>query len=460
MEKEVDVLVIGAGPGGYVAAIRAAQLGMKVACIDKRKELGGTCLNIGCIPSKALLHASETYWKFLQEGPSIGLDGSCTINFPQMMRHKQEVVAGFNVGIRGLFKKNKIESSTAGAELIGPNRARLSTGDEVAFKYAILATGSEAIALPFLPFDEKRILSSTGALSLETVPKKLLVIGAGVIGVELGSVYSRLGSEVVFVEFFDRICPTLDLSLSKTLQELLTRQGMQFHLSSKVIGAQIDSHITIHAELPSGPTTFQPDAVLVSIGRRPYSRQLGLENVGITLNSKGQLPVDRQFRTQIPHIFAIGDLIDGPMLAHKASEEGVAVAEIIAGKRPLVDYGTIPSVAYTYPEVAAVGLSEEEATAMGLTLRIGLFPFKANSRAHCSGEEEGFVKLIADATSDQILGVHIIGAHASELIGEAVIALQNRMTAEQLAEAPHAHPTLSEAIKEAALASHKRAIHK
>jgi len=461
MNKNCDVLVIGSGPGGYVAAIRAAQLGKNVLCVDKRKELGGTCLNIGCIPSKTLLHTTESYWKLLHHGQERGLETTgLSVNFSQMMTNKRKVISGFNAGIAGLFKKNKITHLCGQASFRGTHEVQLSTGETITFKEAILATGSEPIALPFLPFDEKRILSSTGALSLEAPPQKLLVIGAGVIGVELGSVYSRLGSEVLFIEFLDCICPALDHSLSKALQESLTRQGMQFYLSSKVIEATVQDSITLQVETPSGLQTFTGDAVLVAIGRKPYTAGLGLDTVGIATNPKGMVLVDRQFRTNLSHIFAIGDLIDGPMLAHKASEEGVAVAEIIAGKKPLVDYSTIPQVAYTYPEVAAVGFTEKETQALCLTIKTGVFPFKANSRAKCNDEDDGFVKIIADAASDEILGVHIIGAHASELIGEGVVAMQNRMTSQGLAETSHAHPTLSEAIKEAALAVNGRAIHK
>lgn len=465
MAEEFDVVIIGAGPGGYVAAIRAAQLGLKTACIDKRMELGGTCLNVGCIPSKALLHSSEFYWKVKREGKSHGLDISdIGLNFKQMMARKQQIVASFNEGINGLFKKNKITRYAGIAQLASPHLVKLQSGPtevELTAQHIILASGSEPIGLPFLPFDEKQILSSTGALALDKVPQKLIVVGAGIIGVELGSVYSRLGSEVIFVEFLDRICPTLDMSLSKELQHCLTQQGMQFFLSSKVISAEMSpQQVALKVQQGDQPIQMTADAVLVSIGRKPVTAGLGLEAIGIMPNQKGFIPIDGSFRTAIPHIYAIGDIVDGPMLAHKASEEGVAVAEIIAGHHPSVDYTAIPNVVYTEPEVAAVGLSEEEAKSLGFEPTSGQFPFKANSRARCTGEEKGFVKIVADAKTDQLLGVHIIGAHASELIGEGCLAISRRLKVTDIANLPHAHPTLSEALKEAALAVHKRAIHK
>lgn len=452
-----DVIVIGSGPGGYVAAIRAAQLGLKVACIDKRKELGGTCLNIGCIPSKALLHATELYYKMTHKAEAYGLkSGECSYSFKEIMNRKQKVVASFNEGISALFKKHKIDFFPGTTKFISSTIVQVS-GDQIEGKNIILATGSEPIALPFLPFDEKRIVSSTGALALNQVPKRLLIIGAGVIGVELGSVYSRLGSKVEFIEFLDRICPTLDESISKELQKILIKQGMTFRLSSKVTGADISSS---EISLRVGNEQLKGDVVLVAVGRKPYTQNLGLETVGITPTQKGTISVDNRFRTSVSNIYAIGDIIDGPMLAHKASEEGVAVAEIIAGQNPVVNYLAIPTVIYTYPEVAAVGLTEAEAQSLGLIVKVGMFPFKINSRAKCTGEEEGFVKIVSDSVTDRILGVHIIGAHASELIAEGAIALQNGLTTLDLAHTPHAHPTLSEALKEAALGVHQRALHR
>lgn len=422
-----DVVVIGSGPGGYVAAIRAAQLGLKTACIEKNKTLGGTCLNVGCIPSKVLLHDTET-----------------STDFAKIMVRKTQVVSGFTTGITSLFKKNKIDSIQGHARLAGPHTIDID-GKTIEAKTIILATGSEPISLPFLPFDEKTVLSSTGALSLPTVPKKMLIVGAGVIGCELGSVYKRLGTEVTFIEFLDRICPAFDQGLSRALLKALTAQGMTFHLSRK---------FTLEDS-----TQFGADIILIAIGRKPYTANLGLEIVGIKPDPKGFIPVNDSFQTIQPHIFAIGDLIDGPMLAHKASEEGVAVAELIAGHHPSVNYAAIPNVAYTHPEVASVGFTEEELKARNIDYKASQFPFKANSRARCIDDDEGFVKILADKASRRILGVHIIGANASELIAEATLAMQLNATADQLADTCHAHPTLSEALKEASLGLFKAPIH-
>jgi len=465
MAEEFNVAVIGSGPGGYVAAIRSAQLGLKTACIEMQQELGGTCLNVGCIPSKSLLQSTEFLWKLQHHFKDHGIEAqNITIHFAQMMNRKQKIVAGFNQGISGLFKKNRITLFQGKGSLIDPHTIEVVGGDKrqtLSAKHIILATGSESIALPFLPFDEKKIVSSTGALSLTDIPKSMIVVGAGVIGVELGSVYNRLGADVTFIEFLDRICPVMDLSVAKVFQNILSRQGMKFHLSSKVIGAKKEGEeIVLQVSLPDQSTQeFRADVVLVSIGRKPFTQGLGLERVGIEVDQKGFIRIDSFFRTKIPHIFAIGDIVDGPMLAHKASEEGVAVAEIIAGHHPVVHYITIPNVVYTEPEAASVGLTEEEAKKMGLSVIIGQFPFKANSRARCTGEEEGLVKIITEEKTDRILGIHILGAHASELIAEGVVAIQKHMTALELANTCHAHPTLSEAIKEAALAVHKRPIH-
>lgn len=466
MVESYDVVVIGSGPGGYVAAIRATQLGLKTACVEKTPELGGTCLNVGCIPSKALLHSSEFYWKLGHEAKTHGIEiPKVDFNFNQMMSRKKKIVSSFNEGIAGLFKKNKIARISGTATLSSQTTISIANGtstQEITARYIILATGSEPIALPFLPFDERKILSSTGALSLEKPPEKMLVVGAGIIGVELGSVYSRLGSQVTFIEFLDRICPTLDESLSKELQRSLQSQGMQFHLSSKVTAAVVgEKQITLKVQMPDQSLQeMQADSVLVCIGRKPYTQGLGLDKVGITVTEKGFVKIDGTFRTNVPNIFAIGDIVDGPMLAHKASEEGVAVSEIIAGHHPKIEYAAIPNVVYTHPEVASVGMTEAEAKTAGFDIKTGSFPFKANSRARCTGEEEGFVKMIADSKTGVILGIHIIGAHASELIAEGALAIQKRATVEEIASTPHAHPTLSEAMKEAALATNKRAIHK
>ncbi len=465
MAENFDVVVIGSGPGGYVAAIRASQLGLKTACVEKTAPLGGTCLNVGCIPSKALLQSSEFYWKLRTEAKVHGIEiPKADFNFKQMMSRKEKIVVSFNEGIAGLFKKNKITRYAGTATLLSPTDISISgaAAEQISARNIILATGSEPIALPFLPFDERRILSSTGALALESVPQKMIVVGAGIIGVELGSVYSRLGSQVTFVEFLDKICPTLDESLSKELHRLLLLQGMHFNLSSKVTSAQIsEKQIALKVQMSDQSVQeMSADAVLVSIGRKPYTQGLGLEKAGIAVTEKGFVKIDGTFRTNQPNIFAIGDIVDGPMLAHKASEEGVAVAEIIAGHSPKVEYAAIPNVVYTHPEVASVGMTEAEAKTAGLDIKVGTFFFKANSRARCTGEEEGFIKMIAESKTGIIVGIHIIGAHASELIAEGALAIQKRTTVEELASVPHAHPTLSEAMKEAALAVDKRAIHK
>ncbi len=454
-----DCLVIGSGPGGYVAAIRAAQLGLKTACIEKNPTLGGTCLNIGCIPSKALLHSSEMYHKMQTEAAKLGIGvKGVELDFGKTMERKNNIVSGFTKGIEGLFKKNKVDWIKGHGKLTGP-RTIIVEGNTIEADSIILATGSEPISLPFLSFDEKKVLSSSGALALASIPKKLLVVGSGVIGVELGSVYQRIGSEVTFIEFLDRICPAFDLALSKGLLKSLTAQGMVFHLSHKVVKADLSKGVALTVQGPDKVSIFTADVVLVAVGRKPYSEHLGLEAAGIQKDPKGFVQIDASFRTSQPHIYAIGDLVPGPMLAHKASEEGIAVAELIAGLRPSVDYFSIPNVAYTYPEVASVGFTEEEAKERGLPYTSASFPFKANSRARCTGEEEGFVKILADKNTHKLLGVHILGAHASELIGEAVVALAHRLTADELGDTCHAHPTLSEAIKEAALSLFKAPIH-
>jgi dihydrolipoamide dehydrogenase len=452
-----DLVIIGSGPGGYVAALRAGQLGLKTACVEKDPKLGGTCLNVGCIPSKALLHSSEIYWKLSQEGKQEGiLFDKLGFDFSIAMQRKQKIVAGFNDGVAMLFKKNKVTRLQGEAHFL--SERQIQVGDQtIEAKFFIIATGSESIALPFLPFDERQVLSSTGALALEAPPRSLLVIGAGIIGVELGSVYARLGTKVTFIEFLDRICSTHDESLSKALQEALTQQGLTFHLSSKVTQGQVTpSQVTLKV----GEETFQAEKVLVAIGRRPYTRGLNLEAIGIQLSPKGFIPIDGFFRTIHPHIFAIGDVVDGPMLAHKASEEGVVVTELIAGHRSSIEYMAIPNVIYTYPEVASVGFMEAEAKSYGLAIKVGTFFLKANSRARCTGETEGFVKIIAEAATDRIIGVHIISAHASELIAEGALAIQNKLTASDIIATIHAHPTLSESTKEAALDIYRRALHK
>ncbi len=442
---EYDLAVIGAGPGGYVAAIRAAQLGLKTVCIDARETLGGTCLNVGCIPSKALLQ-STLHYEFLQKhAKEHGIEcDHPTINFTKLMSRKAKIVESLVTGIAGLFNRHKIDWIRGTAIFKSPYE--LVVGDEtIQTKNVIIATGSEPTPLPFLPFDEERVVSSTGVLTLKQIPKRLLVIGAGVIGVELASVYCRLGSETVVMEMLDQICPTMDADISKALQKSLKKQGIDFHLGVKVDQAKIES--------------FAPDIVLVAVGRRPFTSNLGLDSVGIQLDKRGFIPVDQAFRTTQSHIYAVGDVIEGAMLAHKASEEGVAAVEIIAGLKPHINYLAIPNVIYTHPEVASVGLTSKEAQEAGLQVMTGSYMFRGNPRARCAGEEEGLVKIVGDSRSGRLLGMHIVGAAASEMIGEGVIAMEARWTVEQLANASHAHPTLCEAIKEAALDCLKRAIH-
>lgn len=465
MGQEFDVVVIGSGPGGYVAAIRSAQLKLKTACIEKA-DIGGTCLNVGCIPSKTLLHSSEFFWKCAHEAKSYGVIAeNLHCDFSTMMMRKNKTVASFREGIKGLFKKNRVTYFKGTASFVSPTRLSISQDgciEEIQARYIIIATGSEPTPLSFLPFDEKRIVSSTGALALSSIPKRLTVIGAGIIGVELGSVYKRLGSEVTFVEFLDHICPTLEESLSKELHHQLTRQGMQFYLSSKVTAAEVnDREIIVKVSLPDqNIKEISADVVLVSIGRKPYSKGLGLDRIGLSLTPQGMIPIDGRFRAKTPNIFAIGDVVDGPMLAHKAEEEGMAVAEIIASHNPRVCYAAIPNVVYTYPEIASVGLTSAQIKQFGLKFKTGSFPFKANSRAQCTGEDVGFVTLLAEEEKKTILGVHIIGAHASELIAEAALAIQKQLTIDDIINTPHAHPTLCEAIREAALDIEKRAINK
>ena len=466
MTEGYDVVVIGAGPAGYVAAIRCAQLGLKTACIDKRMELGGTCLNVGCIPSKTLLYATELMYKTRKDGAALGLNASSlTYDFPQMMQRKREVIASLNAGIKGLFKKNKVVHITGSASFLSAHTLSVSQGaisQTITARYVIIATGSEPTPLPFLPFDERRIVSSTGALQLDRVPDKLVVVGAGVIGVELGSVYARLGSKVTFVEFVDRVCSTLDRDISKAFQDILVKQGMEFHLSCKVKSIDLsDKAARVHVEkADSSLFTLDADIVLVAVGRRPFTQGLGLDKVGIDLSPRGLVPVDDGFRTKVPHIYAVGDSIEGPMLAHKASEEGACVAESIAGVVSSIDYISIPSIVYAHPEIASVGLSEEEAQNKGFSVQVGTYFFKGNPRGKCMLEEDGFVKVIADSVTDKLLGVHILGAHASEMITVAGFAMEKRMTSLDLGSLCFPHPTLSEAIKEAALSIHKKAIHK
>lgn len=463
-KHEYQVMVIGSGPGGYVAAVRAAQLGFKTICIEKMATLGGTCLNVGCIPSKALLQSTEYYEWLNKQAKEHGIEAKEIVaNFAQMMQRKERIVKGLVESIASLFKGNSIEYKQGEAHFKGPNTVEVRNGKEgkeITADHIILATGSEPIALPFLPFDEKSIVSSTGALSLTAIPKRMLVIGAGVIGLELASVYNRLGAKITVVEMLDRVTPGMDQAISKQLLQILKKQGLEFYLGAKVTGAEKDKQgVTLSVEHEQKQLKLQGDVVLVAVGRRPYSKGLNLEAAGVVLSSKGFVDVDSNFHTSQPHIYAIGDLIDGPMLAHRASHEGIAVAEIIAGHRPHVNYMAIPNVIYTHPEVAAVGLTEGEARDAGLALKVGTSFFRGNPRARCSGDTEGFVKVIGEANSSRLVGMHIIGSHASEMVGEGVIAIEKNTTLEELANAPHAHPTLSEAIMEACQNALGRAIH-
>ena len=465
MVEHYDIAIIGAGPGGYVAAIRAAQLGFKTICIDKRPTLGGTCLNVGCIPSKALLQSTEWLFRLAREGKEMGIDCSkAAANFPQMMARQQKIVKGLVEGVASLFQRHKITAVHGAAEFLDPHRLGVVKEDgsrqEIEASSIILATGSEPIPLSGLPFDERQILTSTGALSLRSVPKRLLVVGGGVIGVELASVYSRLGSKVTVIEMLDHLCPALDHTLSSALLQILKKEGIEFSLSSQVVTSVIQPEEVILTVNQADKLEYQSgDAVLVAVGRRPYTAGLQLEKGGVQKDQKGFIIVDGHFRTSQPHIFAIGDAIEGAMLAHRASAEGVAVIEWLKGGAPQVDYLAIPNVVYTDPEVASVGLTELEAAQAGRELMIGKSFFRGNPRARCSGETEGFVKIIGDKRTGRLLGVHIIGPHASELIAEGMSAIQMKSSVKDLADAPNAHPTLSEAIKEAALDALGRAIH-
>ncbi|MBL8568978.1 MAG: dihydrolipoyl dehydrogenase [Phreatobacter sp.] len=461
-----DLVVIGTGPGGYVCAIRAAQLGLKVAVVEKRKTHGGTCLNIGCIPSKALLHASELFDEAGHGFKAFGIDiPEPKLNLKQMMVHKQETIDGNVNGVAFLMKKHKIDQHFGLGTIAAPGKVKVTAEDgkvtEVEAKSIVIATGSDVTPLPGVAIDEKQIVSSEGALELSKVPGKLVVIGAGVIGLELGSVWRRLGAEVHVIEYLDRILPGMDGEVAKQFQRLLGKQGMTFQLGAKVTGAKSSKKgvaFTVEPAAGGEAQTVEADVVLVAIGRRPYTEGLGLEGVGVALE-RGRVVIDDHFKTNVAGIYAIGDVVRGPMLAHKAEDEGIAVAEIIAGKAGHVNYDCIPGVVYTYPEVASVGKSEEDLKAAGIAYNVGKFPFTANGRARANRTTDGFVKVLADATTDKVLGVHILGAGAGEMIHEAVVLMEFGGSAEDLARSTHAHPTMSEAVKEAALAVDKRAIH-
>ena len=464
-----DLIVIGTGPGGYVCAIRAAQLGMKVAVVEKRGTHGGTCLNVGCIPSKALLHASHAYDEAKHAFAPMGIDASPVLDLPKMQAFKREGVKGNVDGVAYLLKKNKIDSYFGTGRIVKSGQvAVMSPGGDtqtLETKSIVIATGSDVARLPGIEIDEKRIVSSTGALELASVPRKMLVIGAGVIGLELGSVWRRLGADVLVIEYLDRILPGIDNEIARAFQRLLEKQGIAFRLGSKVTGVSENGtpgtplSITVEPAAGGSSETIQADVVLVAVGRVPYTEGLGLAEAGVALDLKKRILVDGHFQTSASGIFAIGDVIAGPMLAHKAGDEGVAVAEIIAGQAGHVNYDVIPNVIYTSPEVASVGKSEEELKAAGVAYTVGKFPFTANGRAKAMHMTDGFVKILADATTDRVLGVHIIGPNAGEIIAEACVLMEFGGSAEDLARTCHAHPTLTEAVKEAALAVGKRAIH-
>ncbi|NDF11397.1 MAG: dihydrolipoyl dehydrogenase [Proteobacteria bacterium] len=469
MAEQFDVVVIGGGPGGYVAAIRAAQLGLKTACVEKRGALGGTCLNVGCIPSKALLHSSEIYEEVKEHGKAHGITATgLKVDVKTMLSHKNDVVKNLTQGIEGLFKKNKVTYYKGHGIILGKGEVAVKpvdgkgTPESIKTKNVIIATGSDVVHLPNVPIDEKRIVSSTGALDLPEVPKSMIVIGAGVIGLEMGSVWRRLGAEVTVVEFMDHITPGQDMEVSRQFQKILEKQGMKFKLATKVTGAKSDGKsVTLTAEPKDGgkAETLKADVVLVAIGRKPYTDNLGLKEAGVAVDERGRIQVDAHFETNVKGIYAIGDVIPGPMLAHKAEEDGVACAEIIAGQKGHVNYNLVPGVIYTNPEVAAIGKTEEALKKEGRAYNVGKFPFLANSRARATGKTDGFVKILADQKTDEVLGVHIIGAQAGTIIAEVAVAMEFKASAEDIARTCHSHPDLNEAVKEAALAVAKRPIH-
>jgi dihydrolipoamide dehydrogenase len=464
--KEFDVVVIGGGPGGYVAAIKAAQLGLKTACIEKRGTLGGTCLNVGCIPSKAMLHSSHKYEEAKHGLTAHGIElTSVKLNLAQMLKRKTEVVDSLCKGIEGLFLKNKITYFKGLGSFVSNNEIKVtsvSSDEIIKAKNIIIATGSEVMNLPGIEIDEKKIVSSTGALELTSVPKKMIVIGGGYIGLEMGSVWTRLGAEVTVVEFLDRIVPAMDTEVSKEFKKQLEKQGVKFKMATKVVSAKASSKgvdLLLEAATGGDQEKVNVDVVLVAVGRKAYTDKLNLEKIGVKADERGRIPVNKQFETSVKGVYAIGDVIAGPMLAHKAEEEGVAAAEIIAGQHGHVNYDTIPGIVYTYPEVASVGKTEDELKKLGTEYKIGKFPFMANSRARANGEAEGFVKIITDKNTDRILGAHIIGPNAGELIQELVLGMEYKASAEDIARTCHGHPGLSEAVKEAALGAYFKSIH-
>jgi dihydrolipoamide dehydrogenase len=469
-QQNFDLVVIGAGPGGYVAAIRAAQLGLKTACVEKRETLGGTCLNVGCIPSKALLEISHKFHDADHQFEKLGITVSKPkIDVKKLLANKNEIVAGLTGGIAGLFKKNKVTSIKGSAKFLDKNTIEVTKVDDqgniakekISAKNFIIATGSEVAKLPGVEIDEKVIVSSTGALDLEKVPGKMIVIGAGVIGLELGSVWGRFGAEIEVIEYLDKITPAMDAEVSRNFQRILEKQGFKFRLSTKVVSVKKDKNgakVEIESVADGKKETLTADVVLVAIGRRPNTENLGLENTGIKLNARGFIE-NKHLRTSVENIFVIGDVTTGAMLAHKAEDEGVAAAEIIAGQAGHVNYDVIPNVIYTYPEIASVGKTEEELKAAGIAYKAGKFSMMANSRARATGDDQGFVKILACAKTDRILGAHIIGREAGNTIHEVVVAMEFGGSSEDLARTCHAHPTYNEAVKEAAMAVEKRQIH-
>jgi len=462
-----DLVVIGTGPGGYVCAIRAAQLGLKVAVVEKRKTHGGTCLNVGCIPSKALLHASEMFEEAGHTFEKLGIVvGKPKLDLKAMMAHKQETIDANVTGVGFLLKKNKIDAFHGTASIPAAGKVVVTAEDgkaqEIETKNIVIATGSESAPLPGVTIDEKTVVTSTGALEIGAVPKELVVVGAGVIGLEIGSVWARLGAKVTVVEFLDRILPGMDGEVAKQFQRILEKQGFTFQLGSKVTKVETakkgGATVTVEPAAGGEAKTLNADIVLVAIGRRPNTDGLGLDKAGVA-TERGRVVIDDHFKTNVAGIYAIGDVVRGPMLAHKAEDEGVAVAEIIAGKHGHVNYDAIPGIVYTAPEVAAIGKTEEELKAAGVAYKSGKFPFTANGRARAMRHTDGFVKVLADAATDRVLGCHIIGPHAGDLIAEVTVLMEFGGSAEDLARTCHAHPTLAEAVKEAALAVDKRPIH-
>ncbi len=466
MENEFDVIVIGGGPGGYVCAIRAAQLGLKTACVESRGALGGTCLNIGCIPSKSLLNLSENFYKAKKEFNQQGIEiGSIKLNIEKMMSNKNKSIQVLTKGVEFLFKKNKVTYIKGKGAIFSKNSVIVYNNNKkqsYKTKNIVIATGSDVVSLPSILINEKNVISSTGALSLNKVPKTMVIIGGGYIGLEMGSVWSRLGTEVTVIEYLNHITPGMDLEISKEFKKILTKQGIKFRLNSKV-NSVIDKDNSVIVEFTDNTSSqkekIEVDKVLVSVGRKPYTEGLNLSKVGIKKDNKGRIEVNKKLQTSVENIFAIGDVIKGPMLAHKAEDEGIAVAEILAGQAGHVNYDVIPGVIYTSPEVATVGKTEEQLKSENRNYKVGKFPFLANSRAKVNNETEGFVKILADSSTDKVLGVHIIGPHCGDMIAEMALAMEFGASSEDIARTCHAHPTHTEAIKEAALAVDKRPIH-